>query len=333
MKPMSNCPVCNGKSLLKAELKSRTFRGEELEVYEHEYMCNQCNHSFTNVEIDNYNLQQVYNKYREKYSIPFPDQLIFIRNFYGLTQTKMSEILGFGPNQYRLYEAGDIPVGGNATVLNIIIEPKEFKNLLEKRKGLLDKKDHEIIIDKINDLKVINQYMSFRKFLFPKNIIPNRFTGYKLPSFKKFSNMVLYFISNAPFKTRLNKLLSFSDFAHFKYFGYSISGVKYAAINMGTVPDQYSIIYGLMEKEGYLKTESVNINGNEVDKFEPLKKFDESIFSESEIDILKKVLDTFKSKSTEVIMNISHQELAWIENVKTKMTIDYSIYAPQLKAI
>ena len=32
-------------------------------------------------------------------------------------------------------------------------------------------------------------------------------------------------------------------------------------------------------------------------------------------------------------MNISHQELAWIENVKTKMPIDYSIYAPQIKAI
>ena len=333
MKAFVNCTVCNGKAVLKTLLRSRTFRGEELEVYEHVYLCNKCNHSFTNDAIDNYNLQQLHNKYREKYIIPFPDQLVYLRNYYALTQTKMSEILGFGPNQYRLYETGDIPVGGNATVLNIIIEPKEFKNLLEKRKDLLDRKDHQNIIAKIDNLESINQYMSFRKFLFPKNIIPNRFTGYKLPSFKKFSNMVLYFISNAPFKTRLNKLLSFSDFAHFKYFGYSISGVKYAAINMGTVPDQYSLIYSLMEKEGYIKTESVNIHGNEVDEFEPLKKFDESIFSESEIDILKKVLDEFETKSTAEIMNISHKELAWKENEKSKSLIDYSIYAPQFKAI
>ena len=113
--------------------------------------------------------------------------------------------------------------------------------------------------------------------------------------------MAIFFISNAPFKTRLNKLLSFSDFAHFKYFGYSISGCKYAAIDMGTVPDQYSLIYGMMESEEYLTTKSVNINGKEVDKFVPLKTFDESLFSESELEIMQKVLANFESKSTKDI--------------------------------
>ena len=32
-------------------------------------------------------------------------------------------------------------------------------------------------------------------------------------------------------------------------------------------------------------------------------------------------------------MNISHKELAWIENVKTRSLIDYSIYATQFEAL
>ena len=143
MKPIIDCPVCNGKAELKTELKERNFRGDTFEVYEHLYICSKCNYSFTIDEVDNFNIQMVRNKYREKYNIPSPEQLIFIRERYGISQTKMSEILGFGPNQYRLYESGDIPAGGNATILNLIIEPSEFKNILNKKSNVLSKKDFE----------------------------------------------------------------------------------------------------------------------------------------------------------------------------------------------
>ena len=240
MKPIIDCPVCNGKAELKTEIKERTFRGDTFEVCEHFYKCIKCDYSFTNKEADEYNILIVHNKYREKYNIPTSEQLIYIRESYGISQTKMSEILGFGPNQYRLYESGDIPAGGNATILNLIIEPNEFRNILIKKSNVLSKKDFEKVSNKISQWKHIGYLLKLKYSLFPKNLVPNSFTGFKLPSFKKFSYMTIFFISNAQFKTRLNKLLSFSDFAHFKYFGYSISGCKYAAIDMGTVPDQYS---------------------------------------------------------------------------------------------
>ncbi len=333
MKSKIDCPVCNGKATLQTERKIRKYRGEDFEVYEHSYKCGKCNYTFTNDEADNYNVNMVHNKYREQYGIPSPEQLIFIRESYGLSQTKMSEILGFGPNQYRLYEAGDIPLGGNTTVLNLIIEPREFKNILEKKKEILNKTEKVKVLLLIDRLINIDFSNNLKNLLFPQNTIPNSFTGFKLPSFKKFSYMVNFFLPNAPFKTRLNKLLSFSDFAHFKYFGSSISGCKYAAIDMGTVPDQYAMIFGFMESEGYVKTESVSINGNEVDKFVSLKTFDPILFTESEINIMHFVLDKFKSKSTLEITNISHQELGWIENEKSKSLINYAIYAPQLKAV
>ena len=41
--------------------------------------------------------------------LPFTEEIRQIRNKYGLPATTMSEILGFGVNQYRLYETGEIP--------------------------------------------------------------------------------------------------------------------------------------------------------------------------------------------------------------------------------
>jgi hypothetical protein len=244
----------------------------------------------------------------------------------------MSEILGFGPNQYRLYESGDIPIGGNATVLSMIIKPEEFKSILQKKKSVLLARQYKKILETIQRSINIDFKTQLKNSLFPLTSVPDKFTGFRLPSFEKFSNMVLYFLSNAPFKTRLNKLLSYADLAHYKYFGNSISGCKYAAIDMGTVPDNYSIIYDLMEAE-YLKTETVQINKNEVEKFVKQKEFNEKLFTNSELEIMRIVLDEFKSRSTFEITEISHKESGWIENEKTKSIIDYSVYAPQLKAI
>ena len=47
------------------------------------------------------NIFQVYNQYRVKHGIPFPDEISGIREHYGLSAAKMAQILGFGINQYR----------------------------------------------------------------------------------------------------------------------------------------------------------------------------------------------------------------------------------------
>ena len=140
MKPVIECTSCKGEAVLNPELKKRTYRGDEFVIYQHNYKCNKCNRIFSTKETEEYNERLLHNKYREKYNIPSPEQLIFVRELYGLSQTRMSEILGFGPNQYRLYEAGDIPTGGNATVLSLIINPEEFKTILEKKKTDTDTK-------------------------------------------------------------------------------------------------------------------------------------------------------------------------------------------------
>lgn len=328
------CPFCDKSEVkLSYERRKRTFRKEEFELFEFFYKCEKCGEEFTTTEIDTLNTNQVYNQYREKYSIPFPVQLTAIREHYKLSSAKMSELLGFGPNQYRLYENGELPSGGNATLLSLIIHPRSFREIVLKNKSVLSDKKLDEIIHKVDKKLHHNVSRQLKHLLFPNAIIPDRFNGFTLPNFKKFANMVLFYLSVAQFKTKLNKLLFYADFANYKATGFSISGCNYAAIDMGPVPDNFKLIYGVLEREDYISTKMTWVNETDAEKFIPNQKFDATLFSEKEIEIMNTVRNKFGRYNAKELINISHEELAWLENQLNKTSIDYSVYAPQLKAV
>lgn len=333
MKPIIDCTACSGKAQLKAEKKSRTYRSEKFDLVEQFYQCTNCAHTFTNDDVDSCNQTLLHNKYREKYQIPFPEQLIKIRESYGLTQTKMSELLGFGPNQYRLYENGEMPSSANAMLLKLLLNPKSFKDIvLENIKDDSDKLLNELLIKIEKQLAETNK-LSLVKMLFPYGIIPSSSTGFALPDFTKFANMVIYFLDVAPYKTKLNKLLFYADFSHFKYFGRSISGCEYAAIDMGPVPDNYKLIFGLLEEEDFICSEIESFQEREVDKYFPCQPFNSTIFTEAEMHTLNLISSELGNLNTQALINKSHDEVAWQVNTPNKCIIDYAVFAPQLKSL
>jgi len=71
----------------------------------------------------------------------------------------------------------------------------------------------------------------------------------------------------------------------------------------------------------------------ETEKFIPRQSFESNIFSEKEINILTVIHSKFGSFNATDLINKSHEELAWIKNATSNSPIDYSVYAPQLKAV
>ncbi len=332
MKKVIDCPMCEGKAELNFEIKTRTFRKEKFILYEAFYKCDSCNEDFTNTEIDEYNVSQVYNQYREKHNIPSPEQLTKLKNTYGLNSTSFARLLGFGVNQYANYEKGEIPSESNATLLNICMRPKEVLTIVEDKKDLFSSNKYKNV--RLNLLKLCDDEKKdkahiYRSF-FNENVVPNKFNGYSVPSFEKFANMVIYFIGSAPFKTRLNKLLFYSDFAYYKYFGKSITGLEYAAIPMGPVPEQYEMKFGLLANNNIISTAFENINGIEADKFVTQNSFAKELFNENELNIMEQIFNHFRYKKTEEIILISHNEKAWVKNKEGNNLISYPEYAPQL---
>lgn len=324
------CAFCEGNAIQLIEQTKIVYRKEDFVIYKHFYQCEKCKVQFTTTGLDEVNINQVYNQYREKYQIPFPQQLTKIRKRYGLSASKMAEVLGFGINVYRNYEGGEIPNVSNGTLLNLIRMPEEFKKVVVNKKNVFSEKQFNKLIDKLDKLIEMERSKNYMdKILWDENSIPNEFSGFSIPSIEKYANMVLFFLENNNnlFKVKLNKLLFYSDFYHFKKTGYSISGYRYQAVQNGPVPYRYDLIYDHLWQNEFIQYELLEINNEQVEKPVPLKKFDKSLFEEKELDTLTSIHETFKKFSRQKLVDLSHKEKAWVEQIQNKGIISYLKYA------
>jgi uncharacterized phage-associated protein/DNA-binding transcriptional regulator YiaG len=305
-----------------------TFRKEEFEIVAHYFVDEDRGYEYTTTEIDELNVQQLYNKYRAKHKLPFVDDIKAIRAKYAISASKMSEILGFGANVYRNYENGEIPSESNARLIQLIEDPSEFKKLLNLQKDNLKDEDYEKILKRIENQ--IPQYNNN----FNKNA-RNIYNGFQRFDNERFANLVVFFSETMkPYKTKLNKLLFYTDFCHFKKTGFSVSGATYRAIQFGPVPNDYDTLYQEVIKKEKVEC-VVSEDGDFIsEQYLPIKNktFDASLFSEDEIKTLNKVSQKFKGINAKKIKDISHEETAWIENEKSKGLISFD-YAFDLKYV
>jgi uncharacterized phage-associated protein len=130
----------------------------------------------------------------------------------------------------------------------------------------------------------------------------------------------------APYKTVMNKLLFYTDFLHFRQTGRSVTGLRYAAIDFGPVPDHYGSLYEMLTEEGVVNIEGIMTDFGFIERIIAgnNRKFEASVFCDSELEVLQLVLDRFKTLSTKEIVELSHQEEAWIKNNEAKSLISYT---------
>jgi uncharacterized phage-associated protein/DNA-binding transcriptional regulator YiaG len=312
-------------------------RKENFPILYHYYLCEETGEEFTDVELDDLNLAQAYNQYRTRYNLPFPDEIKGLREQYGLSAAKMSEILGFGANVYRNYEAGDLPNVSNARLMQLAKDPREFKKLVEKS-GAVEGNMWERLMRRIDQL--IQDQSDFRFAELPRYLMTGLlgsetsiYTGYRTPSLPRLIEMIVYFTETCkPWKTKMNKLLFYADFLHFKQKGFSISGAEYKAIQMGPVPLNFDSIfeYAAMKDEIDITYQEFS-NGGIGEAFSPNgnRAFNAALFEADELAAMQQVVNRFKQISTGEIIDLSHEELAWSENFSTKSRISY-VYAFKL---
>lgn len=320
---------------LTKERRLMEFRKEKFEIVFHYYKCEDSGEQFTTTSMDEVNMNQVYNQYRDKFNIPFPEEITKIRESYGLSASKMSEILGFGVNSYRQYEAGEMPSVANAKLIQMIDKPQSFINMVELC-ATLDEKTKEKYIQKAQSMlehrkrNIFN--LNFKEYLLG-NHLADIFSGYRNPNFEKFTEMVVFFSEKIePYKTKMNKLLFYADFLMFKQSCFSISGVRYKAIEMGPVPSNFQSIFEYMANNNEIDictTEFPNGYVGEQFKARHDRGFNAALFSATELDTLEKVANAFKSTSTNDIVEISHLDQAWKNNIKERGIISYE-YAFEL---
>lgn len=331
-------PITGKEMTLIKEGRSMDFRKETFDIVFHYYRCEDSEEQFTTTSLDELNINQVYNQYRDKFNIPFPDEIKKIREKYGLSASRMSMVLGFGVNSYRQYESGEMPSVSNARLIQMVSDPKKFIDMVELC-DLLDKETKEKKIQKAQLLiekRRRNIFKSNLKDYLLGDHLADIYSGYRNPNFEKLTEMVVYFAETVePFKTKMNKLLFYADFLMFKQSCFSISGVKYKAIDMGPIPNNFQSIFELLANNDDIDIINTPFPQGYVGEKMVAKKerpFNVNLFSVEELDVLEKVSTVFKSTSTNDIIELSHSEEAWKKNEKNKCIISYE-YAFELKEI
>lgn len=324
-------PFTGGNATLRHELSELTFRKEVFQYVHQFYECDETKQRFTTTELDEVNVGQVYNQYRAKYGIPFPDEIKRIRQRYELSASKMSRILGFGDNQFRLYENGDMPSEANGKILMSIQNPQIFESFVTNAKNQFDDDDFIKILQKVKSVKPIENEPFIKNYIFSGSR-RNIFNGYATQSIAKLKNIILYFIEqyNGVFFTKMNKLLFYTDFYSYKKLCKGMTGLSYKAIQRGPVPIRWDRIYSFFDD---IQQDIIHFNsGAEGTKLVSSISPDLAEFSENELRILESICIRFKSENSTQISGISHNEDAWQKYVDSGKIIDYNM-AFTLRAI
>ena len=321
-------PFTGKEMKLVVEKRTQQFRKEDFEIYFHCYQCEDTGEKFETQEQSELNYNQVINLFRAKHQIPSTDEIIEIRKKYGVSAKMMSQILGFGVNMYSKYESGEVPSLSNGVSIRLAQNPYAFESLLGRCLDLDEDKKMNIL-NRIQKLKDIRKDEWLSRISTEIATLKNGFRAFDLI---RFHNMIKYFAESlSPYKVKLNKLLFYADFECFKRFGLGMSGLEYQAIQMGPVPNHFQSQFDLAQRNGIVRIdEQLFSNGMVGEKFESIgSKFNADVFSKNELDVLDHILNLFKETSTNDIIEMSHEEKAWIECEKERNLIPYS-YAFEL---
>jgi hypothetical protein len=133
---------------------------------------------------------------------------------------------------------------------------------------------------------------------------------------KKFKELVVYLAaknaSNPAFgKTKLNKLLFFSDFTAYARLGSSITGVQYIKLQFGPCPRSMKQLTEALMKEGRVVSQELTSGPYEGSRLVALRDADLQEFSGPEIAIVDEIVERYWSHSGRDISDASHGFVGW----------------------
>lgn len=324
------CPNCEKETELELVRTKEVVevRGEPIEVDTEFFKCAECGVDFENTRGPD-SLTLAYQEYRHRHEMLQPQQIRDWRKQYGLTQNELSQILGWGGVTLSRYENGALHSEAHEKILRLSMEPHNLITLIKETPDALPEDKRDRLLGELHAADA--EACSFER-LFEERFgqyAPDEFSGYRKLDSQKLFNTILFFSVGGQLKTKLNKLIFYADFKHFKEYSVSITGARYVHLQYGPVPDDYDYYFAELLRERYLDVEE-EILGNYtgfkcVARVEP----DLGTFDQSERDVLEQVISYFRKFGSAEIMKFSHEEAAYASTMEGE-TISYR-YAENLK--
>lgn len=301
-----------------------TFRGEKFDCICISFRDDELDEVYTTTESDGVWYSQVTNQYREKHGIPYQDEIIALRERYGVSATKMALILGFGTNQYRLYEEGEVPSESNGKMIRSAMNPKVFLDLVQSSRHQLTDKEYARIIAQVEAVIARSESWHDERWAMVRLFRSGRglANGFAPQSMSRLKNLLLYVLGQIgdTFQTKMNKVLFYIDFMSYRERGMAISGLAYNAIDFGPVPQRWDCVYSAFDE---VEQHPLLVQDQECIALQTRAEADMSGFSESEMTVINEVCRRLKKLSSRAATDMSHKEVAWKDHVGQLETIPF----------
>jgi len=317
------CPHClqlTGFSVARCS-DSFDIRGEQVVVDCDTAVCNGCGERIGIAEIDDVAYREAYAVYRARHNMLQPEQIKSLRSKYGLGQKAFARLLGWGDVTLARYEAGSLQSDSHDGTLRLAEDPANVRRLLAQNRSRLSSSQATDLETRLNQLSPEHESVLARE----------EAAAYCAgPGVRRLREMAVYFAEQPnTWRTKLNKLLFYADFLHFKRHGVAISGARYIHMQYGPVPADFYTLQAALVDDASIDEQVAAAGDRSGTVFVANRPADRSVFSESELDTLADVTDTFRGWSAKRIMEYSHSESGW-RNTSDRETIDYK-YAGDLR--
>ena len=324
---MGDVKNCAHKNSIVDKQETYDVKGEPITIQAKVKKCTVCNKEIFDIALDTENLKTAYRKYKKNHNLLQSEEILALRKKFNLTQNMLALLVGCTQATIARYERGSIQSETHNTALVLLKNPENIKKLFEEKRGEFN----------ANECRTLEQIFSGNNNFSAKSLdllenlysySPSVYSGFKKFDVEKFIAVVLFFALNQSelYKTKLLKLLWYSDMLFFKENTVSITGMKYIHQQFGPVPAQHSMCLSLLETLGIIELQEQEF-GEVV-----LPKGDESLIeklSKSEIEVLKTINEKFFYTKAREISAASHKEKGYKETSLSE-PISYK-YAFELK--
>jgi putative zinc finger/helix-turn-helix YgiT family protein len=314
-------------------LKETTlFKGQEIEydvMYEYCEIADEYVSSDTMISVNDISLKDAY---RKKNGLLTSEEIESIRQKYGISQSDLAILLGWGEKTITRYESHQVQDNAHDTILRKIDEdPEWYIALLKKSKEKFSASAYAKYFDAAKNLYESKHDDYLRRTIqaeYVKYENIDECCGNVLLDLDKVVEAICYFANSIKvkslYKVKLMKMLWYADALAYKRHGHSMTGMVYKALPMGAVPLQYELIIDLKgvvyEEVEFGETSGYHFVSTPNHRYLHLTDEDKNV--------LDKIIEVFGTATKSQIVDSMHREQAYIETALNDI-IQYK-YAKQL---
>lgn len=322
---LMDCPICD--KIHEVELREREnviiIKGEETSYLEKVFFC--CNAEddeceFETGKLANENLLRARNAYRVNHGLLTSDEIVEIREMYGLSQVELAKLLGWGEATISRYESKSIQDEAYDNTLRLIRQnPLVTLDFLNKNKTKFTSEKYSHIRKNI-----INGLDSYGKEYLSRQALEGDYVLYSEASdangnvvlnIDKLETAISYIAGKVEdlFKVKLMKMLWYADALSYKKTDRAITGLVYCHEKMGVLPIGHYKIMGL---ENVIVDEISSPHYDVIYHFAANRHTDKDALSEAEYETIDSVIKKFGSYTGNHLIEYMHEESAYTQ---TKM--------------